>query len=305
MSIKLAAVSMIRNECDILELFIRINSRIFDAIYIIDHLSSDGTPLIISELKKAGFPVGYCHLNSSEFNQGEIVTGLVRQLAELNLYDYIMPLDADEFLLVDSKSALEKVLKDSLAGNEFGLIPWKTFCPIADHYYHVESPLYDLFRARTEEPEQYYKVIIGNAYAKNCKVSLGSHSASNEATNCQPLTLPLTLAHVPIRSVNQMINKVILGSHAFRHTSKRVPGQGFHWDLMAKLIREKDFEIAYDDIVEVALRYAVSENSSAQTPSIDIDSARIGLKADSIEFKKLAIVNNLKSFDDFMLNIKP
>jgi hypothetical protein len=38
---KIAAVTMIKNECDILELFIKVNSRIIDAFYIIDHGSTD------------------------------------------------------------------------------------------------------------------------------------------------------------------------------------------------------------------------------------------------------------------------
>lgn len=40
---KLAAVSVVRNECDIIELFFRINSRVVDRFFVVDHGSTDRT----------------------------------------------------------------------------------------------------------------------------------------------------------------------------------------------------------------------------------------------------------------------
>ena len=128
---------MVRNECDIIELFIKINSRVFDAIYIVDHMSSDGTKEIISALKMQGFPVEYSQLNCSQFNQAETITNLVRQVAQLNLYDYIVPMDADEFLCIESND-----ISRWISSKSFGLIPWRTFCPISNEYYAAEAPLY-------------------------------------------------------------------------------------------------------------------------------------------------------------------
>lgn len=44
---KIAAVSMVRNECDIIELFLKINLRHLDFILVIDHNSDDGTTEIL------------------------------------------------------------------------------------------------------------------------------------------------------------------------------------------------------------------------------------------------------------------
>jgi len=300
MTLKLAAVSMVRNECDIIELFVKINSRIFDAIYILDHMSSDGTEEIIKVLQTSGYPVKYSQLNTSQFNQDQVITNLVRQVANLDLYDYVMPIDADEFLLLEDKDSIENMVSK----NAYGLIPWRTFCPISDKYFDVEAPLYDLFKMRDVEPNQFFKVFIGNEYAKNCSVSFGSHQAMSDRFIFEPKVMPVFLAHIPIRSSVQMVNKAILGSHAFRLTPRRAAGQGFHWDLMAKFIRQKDFKIEYDDMAMIALRYAISEDSLAQTPRFMLDGPRIGFSTDTIEMKNLAKINSLKSFDSFMLNMQ-
>lgn len=300
MACKLAAVTMARDECDIIELFVKINSRVFDAIYIVDHMSRDGTAEIIASLIANGYPVKYSRLNSRQFNQGEVITNLVRQVANLDLYDYIVPLDADEFLVLPSQKAVEDEISKYTSQNEYALIPWRTYCPISDDYYTVDAPLYELFRMRDQEPEQYFKVLIGNEYAKGCEVSFGSHGAVNHKFVFEPKILPLYLAHVPLRSCSQMLNKAILGSHALRTVPNRQPGMCFHWDLMANYIRAKDFKIHYEDLELISLRYSIPENSPAKTPMLMVGGPRLGLSSDTIEMKDLAKINSLQSFDYFM-----
>lgn len=76
--LKIAAISMIRNECDILELFVKINSRIFDAFYILDHHSSDTTPIIIKKLQEKNYPIVYKRLPDVEYDQAKITTEAVQ-----------------------------------------------------------------------------------------------------------------------------------------------------------------------------------------------------------------------------------
>lgn len=44
---RVAAICMVRNECDIIESFVRHNSAIFDYIYFLNHHSSDTTVEIL------------------------------------------------------------------------------------------------------------------------------------------------------------------------------------------------------------------------------------------------------------------
>ena len=40
---KIASVTVVRNECDIIEEFVRYNLNFFDEMHIINHLSTDST----------------------------------------------------------------------------------------------------------------------------------------------------------------------------------------------------------------------------------------------------------------------
>ena len=95
---KIAAVTMVKNESDIIELFIKINSRFFDDIYILDHGSTDQTAKIIKLMKQKGYNLFYTLLDDKIYNQSKITTQAVRQIAKNKMYDYIMPIDADEFI---------------------------------------------------------------------------------------------------------------------------------------------------------------------------------------------------------------
>ena len=54
---KLISISMVRNENDVIESFVRHNLALMDEMHIIDHGSSDGTREILIQLKEEGLPV--------------------------------------------------------------------------------------------------------------------------------------------------------------------------------------------------------------------------------------------------------
>jgi hypothetical protein len=299
---KLAAVSMIRNECDILELFIKINARVFDAFYILDHHSSDHTADIIKKLQDKGYPIIYKLLPDREFNQAEITTNEVRELANKNIFDYIFPIDGDEFLFCDSIYSPKVLLNSLLPKDRFGMIPWRTYCPISADYLNLAAPLYQNFRMRKNEPKQYYKVILGNEFAKTCLLTSGNHDVKNRKGTSEAIFLPLILQHIPIRSVDQLVRKVILGSNIRALRTNRKAGESYHYDLMAKRVREQNYQVCYDDLFDVAINYATSSEINIINQLVE-DGPRVGTESDVIEFKNLASIELLKSFDMFALDL--
>ena len=300
---KIAAISMVKNESDIIELFIKINSRFFDAIYILDHGSTDSTAQIVRLMKKSGYNVYYTLLSDKIYNQSKITTSAIRQIAHLVLYDYLMPLDADEFIPDEQIDFIKDFLRERQGNLDIGYFPWKTYCPINRRYFEAEAPLYDNFKARRIEVSQFYKVIVTKRLGKFCTITMGNHdiTTQEQISGLKKHIVPSFLIHVPIRSQEQIVSKAILGSHSFKLKKDRVPGEGFHWDELTQQIREKYYSISDEMLFQVAANYAVPKQKWIKNQSIndviEVACNNIGRAEDSIEFVELAKINLLRNFD--------
>lgn len=297
---KVAIASMIKNECDIIELFLRINIREVDSIFLIDHNSTDATPIIVDLLIKEYPTISYTLHDNPSFLQAAVMTNAVRQIADLNLFDYIIPLDADEFIASKNQNqSIRNILKNHIDKDQIGLIPWATYCPINDHYFKSKAPLYEDFRKRKKEFNQFYKVAIGNEFAKNCFIAEGNHFATNQKYTSPTSILPIYIQHTPIRSAEQIIRKTVLGSHtmALKHT--RSNNEGLHWDLMAKKIRQQNYILSFEELQEMSFAYATNEGDNYER-SIDEDFLRIGTPNDEIKYKSYATPNIIQSLDLFI-----
>jgi len=305
---KIAALCMVRNESDIIELFLKINSRSFDEFFILDHLSSDTTPVIINELQKTGLKINYVRLTDGAYIQSEYTTAAVRKIAMLNQFDYIFPIDADEFISFDNSNSLYEIIANSINIYETAVVPWVTYCPVSADYFNRRAPLYENFRKRRVEPEQYYKVILGNEYAKNCIIRQGNHSASNDnipvdnIPTCGQKILSIELNHVPVRSAEQIIRKAIIGSYAVALKKNREPRESFHWDLLAREVREKNYLLNGDDLLKIAMQYSVRPEYMMSDNTL-VDTGRIGLEDDVLEYPDLARIDLLKTFDSFISEV--
>ena len=92
---------MVRNEADIIETFVRYYLQIIDFMIIIDHLSIDETSVILNKLKAEGAPIEIVKEVRQEFSQSEVTTRQMQWAAQELGADWILLLDADEFLVSD------------------------------------------------------------------------------------------------------------------------------------------------------------------------------------------------------------
>lgn len=299
---RLAAVAMVKNECDIIELFVRINARVFDAIHVLDHGSDDGTPEILARLAAEGYPLRVTAAGGLAFNQAETTAAAVREVARSEEFDYVVPIDADEFLAADGGAGTSPrdVIAAMLPADRHGIVPWRTFCPVADDYFTTPAPLHTLFRMRAKEPLPFHKVVLGSAFARDCTLMAGNHVArSSRGFAVQPVPLPLVMQHVPVRSGDQLVRKVVLGNYSLSLKDQRGPLEGFHWEWMAARIRALDYRLDAHALLDFALRY--SANPAAEvTRDLAEDGPRVGTAADVIAFPDLARVDLVKSFDAYI-----
>lgn len=95
---KIASISMVKNEADIIESFVRHTLRFADVMYIIDHLSTDNTWIILNKLQAEGLPLILSRYTEADYSQAEVTTGLMWQSIKDGA-DWVLPLDADEFIV--------------------------------------------------------------------------------------------------------------------------------------------------------------------------------------------------------------
>lgn len=245
-------LAAVKNEEDIIEIFIRHNFNFLDEIHILDNGSTDNTLVILQKLMSEGFNIKINHSDHRAYDQGKTLTFYSHLLKHA---DFLIPLDADEFIFAkDRQFFIEQLMS---APNGLPLrVEWKTYVP-----HKVKNDgnfLSEInYRRRVEELE-YGKVFLPKAYIGQSHIALGNHFLSD--SNGQRLKMheltEVTLAHYPIRNDEQIIAKSILGAYAFQMCQDNKTGQASHWGEIANFIRQNNYEISDQFLHDLALNYA-------------------------------------------------
>ena len=216
---KLWAVSMVRNEADIVEAFVRHYLSILDGIAVIDHGSVDATMPILQQLVAERLPLVVLASDTPGYLQEQITTAAARRVFAETGADFVFPLDADEFLKVPSRVELEHALRAFPPGMH-GLLRWLTYVPRFDA---PESGIADLLRhARrlADERHIFHKAVVSRTLMATpvAMLSNGNHfvaprlRAPSEAAgpHARIRDHVAAIAHVPIRSGAQLVAKVAI-----------------------------------------------------------------------------------------------
>lgn len=296
---KIAAISMVKDEADIIELFIKINAKFIDHFFIVDHSSTDKTLDILVKLKNSGFPITVLTYTEIQYNQVFVTNSLLKIATDSDEYEFIIPLDADEFIYNPNKEDLLETLRSEISTDSCGLMKWVNYAPISNDYFSFENPLFHLFRKRSSEPIQFYKVIIPNELAKIGSTTMGNHQFLINGNNSNYSLVTPFLQHCPVRSSEQIIAKSIIGSHRFSLKNDRKPGEGFHWDVITEKIRSINYQLDDKSLMKIAIHYAISKDESDDDIHLLLDSERIGSSNEKIELKDFAKINYVRNFDNF------
>ena len=233
---QIAVISMVRNEADIIESFVRHAASLADKIYIVEHASTDETAVILKKLAAEGLSLEVRQYAGAAQTQAEIMTDLM-QTAFAAGADFVLPLDADEFLLPDGEQDMgwcrEALLSVCTPAAVYQL-PWVTYQTREE--YHGQQFILAQESQRESQPEELGKLLLGReAWEKTgFRLSQGNHHALLPAENgVQRLApLPLTgvhLAHFPWRSSNQAASKAAVGWLANVAKYSRQTNLANHW----------------------------------------------------------------------------
>src|SRR5262249_2248054 len=118
--------SIVRNEADIIEVFVRYHLKLFNRLIVVNHNSKDDTWHILQRLAAEGLPLEVRNEELVWHCQSEVMTALARDVWHTYRPDWIIPLDADEFLVNCDFSRL----KEEMPVEEHVLFPqWHNYVP--------------------------------------------------------------------------------------------------------------------------------------------------------------------------------
>jgi len=259
----IVGISMVKNEQDIIEPFVRHNLRLLDRLIVLDNGSVDETARILTALAQE-FP-NLVVLQDKRFGytQSERMTSLLHQCQASFAADYVIPLDADEFLDPADRPSFHQSLEQIPRGG-YGLIPWCTFVltPGSVDAATSDPPRTMVWRRRQELPS-YHKAILrlDGAPATDILIEQGNHQARSTSGQQLPVVRmsALRLLHYPVRSLDQLVAKSVVGWMAYLAKDPRAVerGQGVHWHANFKRIANGQ-SIDPVALCEMSLLYAQS-----------------------------------------------
>ena len=218
---RLWGAAMVRNEADIVEAFVRHNLTVLDGMVIVDHASSDATSRILAALGGERLPIVVKRSDHPGYLQAELMTGITREAFAHGRADVVFPLDADEFLRVPSRAALEAAIA-ALPIGHIGRASWPTYVPdLAPGPADIAARLRGARRWPAPLPlpdVMAGKAVVTSAFAITPAATLrmGNHGVM---LGHDPAVAPVVphvdlppsvveVCHVPIRSVPQFVVKM-------------------------------------------------------------------------------------------------
>lgn len=256
---KLTVLSYIGAEDDIVQAFTEHTLRFADSLIAVSTVEGP-TRAFLHQLEQTEAPVRVVDHRPAYHDQHEILSALVPDASDST--DWILPLDADEFVAGDIRSAL------SMAdGTRIHALAWKTYVPTTDDDVYEPHILRRIRHRRSEETPQFTKVVIPAAIARSgVSITQGNHAIVDAAGNRQEgdILRDVFLAHFPVRSSAQMQSKIDRSWPAVARNPARLSTEATHWKTLHE--RFAGQEIDAETLTDIACRYAMP--ADAPTPAL-------------------------------------
>lgn len=249
-SSRYGVLARVKNECDIVEAFVRHHAALVDRVVVVDNASQDGTRGILDALEAEGLPLTVLSDDTLEYRQSEIMSYLSRACLRVFDIDRLFLLDADEFLHVESRSHIDAALS-RFRSDESVRLAWATYVPETSADDGICAPL-RMRRRRREEPKPSYKLAVSRHYADSpaAQVSMGNHDLLDAGTIVETSIADIRIAHYPIRSALQLQTKA-----AVSWTAYMAMGYDGAYGAQWKFLRQRSDEQNVAELRELAYGY--------------------------------------------------
>jgi hypothetical protein len=262
---RIAGLTFVCNEDDILEQFVRHNIRFVDVLHVfVDIKSVDNSRKILTALLDEGLPLV---LEDAPAVHDIDPRALFVQRNDYWAYVFI---DDDEFLGGIAPDHFLSTLRRQEITSQIWL-PWKTYLP--NESCTPKDPIKLQKRRAREEPQYYKAVYIRAGIETPHHIAEGAHSVTGikEVWRIQGAFL----AHYPVRSYRQILLKYTASQFQHLFLLKFIKGKTHGWHLnkgFEDLVTKTSF--SYEDLLREAYYYcskAVRGNLSIDTLSDPVE----------------------------------
>ncbi|KLO37862.1 hypothetical protein ABW17_21215 [Mycobacterium nebraskense] len=257
--IEALGIAMVKNEVDVIEAFVRHNLNFMDALVIVDNDSVDDTREILVQLQREGLPVILFDDPIVGHFQAEIVTAVYRKVVPKFKPRFVFLLDADEFIVAQSREALYTQLRAMRPGAQ-AQYRWRTYIPAPTGPEGDPSdPLRSITHRKADERAWWKPIIVTKPKIDmKLRIKQGNHGATYAGRSLRKVKLrDVTIAHFPVRSVDQFTSKILVGwiANLERNRYRLDFAHAIHWKVVyERIIRGPSFTA--EDLTREALKYA-------------------------------------------------
>jgi glycosyltransferase involved in cell wall biosynthesis len=253
---KLVAISRVRNEADIIEPFVRHHAVYFDKILILDDGSNDGTFDALRKLRAEALPLVVVKESAIGYEQSRYMTRLMQMAAHQFGADWVVPLDADEFIEPERGKTVAEILEGNQ--DELVAIPWHNFEWRPENDVDPEPNPVIKQRFRLPPRADHKKILIPRSLiGEKTVLDQGNHRLLHEdqISVGRPLQ-SIALCHFPVRSVVQYASKVAVGYLQYLSMPGWKGDYGFHYLEPFKTLLDGDIEALRSRMADDARYYS-------------------------------------------------
>lgn len=237
----IATVCKAKNEEVLIESFVRYAFTFSDFVLVYDHNSTDGTADILSALREeygdrlvlfsdGGKP-------TLAHNQPAVTDKMVKYAIEILHADFVLPLDADEFPIIESEEGISiRDFLNNLPKDRCFQVYWRLYSLPVSGLLDGELFVPLAFnRRRNDIVWRWPKSIISaECYRKNpVHVTMGNHNIyyenRDDSLQIDNLTPPLYYAHFSCRGLEHYLSKITSGWLACAIRQGQEPGESMHY----------------------------------------------------------------------------
>lgn len=254
---RIVAISTAKNEIDIIEAFVRHTLAIASHLVMVDNGSTDGTLPVLRALEREGLALTIIEDPSAGKYLSERMTHLMRDHAvDRHAADWVVPLDADEFLVVPQG---ESLIPPGTASDTVLSLPWRTYVPDERDDLALQNPVLRLRHRMKKEGHVWVKALVPRAVASlpDAVLKQGNHAVTigGDAVAMTDAGR-VCVAHFPIRSAGQYLAKIAISAFQYQTMGEHAASGSFHWKVPYELLK-RDLDAFAASIFDDARRFSV------------------------------------------------